>query len=98
MQQILNNQKRYYKTSEVRVFRVPLWPELAIHKIWAEAIKNPRFLEYMPDSWTANAKTERSFFFAILGTVSPDYVQHLVLDCRQQRIQMKLNKPPPAQR
>ena len=65
--------------------RIPLWPELSIAKIWLQAVKHPQFLRYLPDTWSATKKTERHFFWAILVTLQPDYVEQLITDCRRQR-------------
>ena len=69
IQQVLNNEKLYKRRMEIRQDRVILWPELAIAKIWEQAIVHPDFLRYMPDNWTGAKKTERDFFWAILVTL-----------------------------
>ena len=43
----------------------------------------PNFRAHMPDEWTGNSKTERTFFWDILVTLAPEYVEELVLDCRR---------------
>ena len=40
----------------------------------------------MPNDWTGNSKTERGFFWDILTSLAPEYVEALIKDCRQQRI------------
>ena len=62
---------------------MPLWPELAVHRIWIEARQLPGFLDHMPDEWTGNSKTERPFFWSVLITLAPDYVEQLIIDCRE---------------
>ena len=65
-----------------------MWPEISISRIWPEAQRLPRFSEYMPDEWSVQnpKKIERNFMFGILISLAPEFVEHLVLDIRQQRI------------
>ena len=37
----------------------------------------------MPDEWNGGAKTERPYFYQILITLAPEYVESLINDCRQ---------------
>ena len=63
-------------------------PELSIARIMPEAMLLPTFNEYMPTEWTANntKKIDRDFFFTVLTSIAGEYVEQLVLDIRQQRI------------
>ena len=90
MQEILLDVKCVFKNSEVKMLKVPLWPELALMRIWPQAILLPSFRHYMPKEWNGNKKTERTFFFRILGTLAPDYLQSLIADCRKKRDEIKV--------
>jgi hypothetical protein len=97
LQQILALKKNFFRRGEVGHFRVPTWPELSVTKIWPQAVQQPRFLTYFPDTWTAEKKTEREFFWAILVRIQPDYVENLIKDCRTQREALRLGpRPPPV--
>jgi len=88
LQDLLLERKRFLYRSEVRTLRVPLLPELAVAKIWPEAIKLPRFIDYMPTGWTASSKkTERPYFWGVLTSLAEPYVEQLLLDVKAQRIQ-----------
>ncbi len=82
MQQILANQKSFFHKNQVRQLRIPMWPELAVSRIWGEAAQLPNFRAHMPDEWNGNSKTERTFFYAILVTLAPGYAEQVILDCR----------------
>ena len=88
MQKIICGQKRFIRKFEQRNLKLPLWPELSIERIWPNAMLLPSFNEYMPDEWSiANPKKlERAFFWAILISLAPEYVEQLILDIRTQRI------------
>ena len=52
----------------------------------------------MPDEWSGNSKTERTFFWDVLVTLAPEYVEALIKDCRRQRLvaaQDRVNAPRP---
>ena len=70
-----------------------MWPELGIGRIWPQAQQLPRFTEYLPSEWGANSlkKIERNYFFGILITLAPEYVEQLVLDIRSQRLNAQAN-------
>ena len=57
----------------------------------------PGFNDHVPEEWLADSKkAERSFFYAVLMTLAPEYLEQLVLDIRQQRLgaaQEKLLQP-----
>ena len=56
----------------------------------------PNFRAYMPTDWTGNSKTDRTFFYDILVTLAPEFVEELVKDCRRQRLtaaQQRVNAP-----
>ena len=73
---ILSNQKRHFQKGEVKNLKIPLLPELAVSKIWPEATKLAHFLEYMPADWSGTSKrTERPFFWSILISLAPLYVE-----------------------
>ena len=46
----------------------------------------------MPDDWRGDNKTERPFFYAVLASLAPDYVQELIKDCRLQRMEAAANR------
>ena len=58
-------------------------------RVWPEAVKLPRFLEYMPDNYNGNKDTDRTFFYQILCTLGVEFVEALILDIRRQRIEQQ---------
>ena len=85
--------KKCFKQKDVRHLTVPTVPELGLKNIWEEALQIPEFSSYIPDEWTlANKKADRSFFWGILSTLKPDYVEQLLANCRKLRSEQR--KPP----
>ena len=84
--------------TQVKQMEVPHWPELAPKRVWEQAIQLPDFRNYIPDSWGPESKMlERPFFYGVLVTLAPYFVQELVKACRQMRgeavDQTKAQKP-----
>ena len=46
----------------------------------------------MPSDWTTTKKVDRKFFWKVLCTLAPLFVEELVLNCRKQREANKLKK------
>ena len=91
--QVLNLEKKSLKQQEVSSRHVPAYEELAIQYVWGEAMKHHDFPNYMPDHWKPiNNKVDRKFFYKILNTICPHYVNNLVEDCQKQRKEAR-NKP-----
>ena len=87
LQGILSNEKRHLRKGQVRLLKIPLWTELSVARIWPQATELPDFLLHMPDEWQQDLKkVERSFFWAVLTTLAPEFVEELVLDVRRQRL------------
>ena len=59
---------------------------------WQQAIQLENFRAHMPDDWVGDSKTERPFFYAVLASLAPEYVQELIKDCRQQRMEAAANR------
>ena len=94
MQDIIMNRKRYLRKFEHKQMKLPLWPELSIARIWPEAHKLPRMTEYLPSEWgLANPKKiERNWFFGIVTSLAPEYIEMVVLDIRSLRINQKAGR------
>ena len=88
MQDILSNRKRYLRKFEQRTMKMPMWPELSIARIWPEAHLLPQMAEYLPSDWDLNhpKRIQRDWFFGMLTSLAPEYVEMVVLDIRSQRI------------
>ena len=65
---------------------MPKWPEMSVAKMWKVAVQAvPDFLEYMPDDFNGDHRTERKFFWGVFYAKNSELVERLVEDCRHQR-------------
>ena len=91
--QLCNEEKLFLNQPAVSQLQVPAWEELAVHKIWEDANRNPHLRGYLPDEWYGeHPKRDRKFFYSTLATVCPQFVDRLVLNCEEQRRDRR-NKP-----
>ena len=82
----------------MRSVKVPLLPELAVKKIWAEAVKISGFIAYCSKEWDGS-RVCRPFFWNTLMTLNFQYVCHLIENCRSIRsaARQEQMQGPPAQ-
>ena len=85
LQSILREDKLCLQKGEARRYKVPNLPELSVKKMWKEFSVVPDFLAHMPDEWKDGKRVDRTFFWTVMITLQPAFVDALVEDCRQQR-------------
>ena len=95
LQQLLTKEKTPVFLCSVGKPWVPVWPELAVPKIWPFAIKNPRVAKRMPDEWMSNGgrRADRTWFWKVLFAVDPPFAQQIIESCQSQRRARKVVKP-----
>ena len=86
------NRKQCFKKSEVHEFYVPMWPELSIRLMFEHAARVKGFLARMPDDWTTTRKVERRYFWAVLSTLAPKFVEQMIWECRILREEARESK------
>ena len=65
--------------------RVPLWPELSVGRVWPDAISIPGFRDWIPDEWREAKRVDRKFFWGILSTEHPQFVEALIRGALESR-------------
>ena len=64
----------------------PLWPEFAVKDIYSRVQADQEFMKYMPKGSALDCKApERRFFWGVLSTLRPDYVDALIAEARDLR-------------
>ena len=66
-------------------FTIPNWPELAVHKVWAHAIRMPGVRERLPNEYDGGRRTDKKFFWKVLVSQHETWVMALINNCNQQR-------------
>lgn len=65
---------------------VPHYEELSVKNLYADTIKDNTVRSYLPELEEGPTRyPERDFFFGILGTVKPDYLNKIIRDSNNER-------------
>ena len=78
----MKGEKLVFERQNVANLFVPTWQELGCKTVWSQAIMIKDFLKYVPDDWRSDHKVERKFFYGILTTLAPMFVQTVVNEAR----------------
>ena len=63
------------KKTEVQKITVPHYDELSVKNIWPQLKKDSEFTKYFPEKYPVGKGPPRQYFFDILNTLYPDYLQ-----------------------
>ena len=85
MRKILLEEKRFMPLEDVKTVNVPKWDELSVKQLWPKMKVIERFMHYMPDRLPKNILPDREYFFNIMNSINPDYVQKAIQHAAAQR-------------
>jgi hypothetical protein len=92
---VVEDKKQLLTTYQCPRLGVPRWPEFSVPKMWAFAITNPRFKDYMPSGWLNGGRTpERAYFFKVLAALETDWLVDNIDRIRAERT-LRRQVPPP---
>ena len=66
------------KKSEVKFISVPQYEELSVKNIYPLMAKDPLFMSHFPSKYAAGKGPPRDYFFNVLNTLQPEYLQKLI--------------------
>ena len=75
LKDVLVGKKQLFKKVEVKDINVPHYDELAVKALYPQFKKDPIFMSYFPDKYPAGKSPPRDYFFNVLNTLYPDYLQ-----------------------
>ena len=87
IQAVLTGKKKVLHAKSVPARSIPNWPQLAVKHVYEQAILLPNVADHLPDP-TGNDEQrlpERDFFWKVLYSLHPDYVEDMVKQATQQR-------------
>ena len=94
LQQLCSCEKKVFQTVRTIEIENPGWPEFSNKAVWAEAVKNPDFMQYVPDTWTfdkGGREPEKNFVWVITCTLQPQWVTENIDRIRTARYQYKID-------
>ena len=83
---MLGGKKQLMKKSEVQRVAVPHYDELSVKNLWPKLAKDDEFIQYFPDKYPAGKGPPRQYFFDILNTIHPEYLEQVLQHANKQRM------------
>ena len=72
---VLQGQKQLLKKAEVRYIQVPHYDELSVKALYPMFAKDVEMMSYFPDKYPTGKGPPREYFFNVLNTKHPDYLE-----------------------
>ena len=72
---VLCGKKMLMRQDEIKTISVPFYDELSVKKLWPQFSKEPDFIKYFPDKYPVGKGPPRQYFFDLLNTLYPEYLQ-----------------------
>ena len=85
LKEILINEKKLLRLSEVRRICVPLYDELAVINLWPMMKSDEQFMKHFPTKMAKGRVPDREYFFNVLNTCQGNYLQQLITHAQKQR-------------
>ena len=85
LKEVFAEDKELLELKEVRWINVPLFDELSVIKIWPMTKEDIQFMKYFPQKLPKGRVPDREYFFNILNTLYPLYVQEIIRHANDQR-------------
>ena len=79
LKQILKGQKKLLKAKEARYCNPPKLPEISVKNLYDKCLQLEGMADYFPNRYPRGRSCDRSYFFTVLASLYPDYVEKLLL-------------------
>ena len=89
LKDVLIGKKQLMKKADVRFIEVPHYEEISVKALYPELKKDGDFLSYFPDKYPMGKSPPREYFFNILNTLYPDYLNEVMLHASKQRMSIE---------
>ena len=78
LKDVLVGKKQLFKKAEIKDINVPHYDELSVKALYPQFKKDPIFMSYFPDKYPAGKAPPRDYFFNVLNTLYPDYLEQIL--------------------
>ena len=79
---VLMDKKSLLRLDQVKYVNVPFYDELSVVKIWPMVQKDPEIMKYFPAKLPKGRVPDRSYFFNIMNTFQPGYLEHVIRNAK----------------
>ena len=83
---ILAGEKKLLKKAEVKFISVPHYDELSVKQLWPDVKKDANFCSFFPSKYPKGKAPPREYFFNILNTLQPEYLEKIVSHANEARM------------
>ena len=78
LKDVLIGKKQLMAKTEVDYIHVPQYEELSVKALFPDLKKDADFMSFFPDKYPAGKAPPKEYFFNILNTLHPEYLQNLM--------------------
>ena len=78
-------QKKLFKKSEVNFINVNKYDELSVKQMFEDFKTDPKFMLYFSDEYPTAKGPNRQYFFNVLNTLEPLYLEKVIDHANRQR-------------
>ena len=86
LKKVLAGKKQLMKKAEVQEVKVPKYDELSVTNLYPQFAKDAEMMSYFPSKYPKGKGAPRAYFFNILNTLHPDYLQQVMSHANKQRM------------
>ena len=85
LKEVLSEQKTLLRLNQVKRIYVPLYDELAVLKLWPMMQSDEQLMRHFPSKMARGRVPDREYFFNVVNTFHPEYLQQLIKHAQEQR-------------
>lgn len=78
LKQVFAGDKKLLELKQVKWIHVPVYDELAVHKIWPLIKEEEKMMMFFPDKLPKGRLPDREYFWNIVNTLNEPYVAQLL--------------------
>ena len=86
LKEVFAGKKQLMERSKVNFIQVPHYDELSVRRLWPDLKKDAQFASYFPSVYAKDKGPPRDYFYNILNTVHPEYLQKVMIHANEQRM------------
>ena len=86
LKQVLADEKALIKKADVSPIEVPHYEEISVKALWPQFAGDDLFVRYFPDEYPQGKGPPREYFFNVLHTLYPEFLQRLLNHAHEQRM------------
>ena len=86
LRDVFAEKKQLFKKADMKYITVPAYDELSVRRLWPQLKKDPEFAKYFPSKFPKDKGPPREYFFDIMNTLFPEYLEKLMAHANEQRM------------